>query len=168
MEVTDYRTLEIYNENTLYEGRGYYSSNGASYKISQKLEEWSYNCGRNRFIHILIFRGGILETVKVAGYGSGDSDCIGLEQRQQRQKHREEEKLESYTETGRIHISGSPNGAEVYLDEYYAGAIPCTLEQVKEGPHNVMVKYEGYKAWKIRVIVTADETLSLMVNLEME
>jgi len=104
----------------------------------------------------------------VAGYGSGDSDCIGIEQRQQRLQQREEEKQDSFTETGRIHISGSPNGAEVYLNEYYAGVIPCTLEKVKEGPHNVMVKYEGYKDWKMRVIVTADETLSLIINLENE
>lgn len=104
----------------------------------------------------------------MAGYGSGDSDCIDVEQRQQRLRQREEEKQESFTETGKIHISGSPNEAKVYLDEYYAGVIPCTLEKVKEGPHNVMVKYEGYKDWKIRVIVTADETLSLIVNLEVE
>jgi len=168
METTDYKTLEIYEERTLYEGRGYLSSDGASIKISQKIEEWSYNCGSNSFIHILIFRGGTLDTVRVAGYGRGDSDCIGAEQRQQRHQDRGEDKQESFIQTGSIHISGSPNGAEVYLDEYYAGVIPCILEQVKQGPHNVMIKYEGYKDWKMRVMVTADETLSLIVNLEVE
>jgi len=104
----------------------------------------------------------------VAGYGSGDSDCIGVDKRQQRLQQRKEETQSKYKETSNIHISGSPNGAEVYLDEYYAGVIPCTLEKVKEGPHNLMVKYGGYKDWKMRVIVNADETLSLIVNLEVE
>ena len=104
----------------------------------------------------------------MAGYGSGDSDCVGIEQRQQRLQQREEEIQSKPKETGKIHISGTPYGAAVFLDEYYAGTIPCTLEKVNEGPHNVKIKYEGFKDWKIRVIVTADETLSLIVNLEEE
>ena len=54
------------------------------------------------------------------------------------------------------------------MDESEKKKVTDALEKVKEGPHNVMVKYEGYKDWKIRVIVSADETLSLIVNLEVK
>ncbi len=32
-------------------------------------EEWTYNEGPNRLVHILTFRDGVLESVQTAGYG---------------------------------------------------------------------------------------------------
>ena len=33
------------------------------------VEEWTYNEGPNRLVHILYFRNGLLESVQTAGYG---------------------------------------------------------------------------------------------------
>ena len=33
------------------------------------IEEWTYNEGPNRLVHILTFRNGVLESVQTAGYG---------------------------------------------------------------------------------------------------
>ena len=32
-------------------------------------EEWTYNEGSNRLVHVLTFRDGVLESVQTAGYG---------------------------------------------------------------------------------------------------
>jgi len=33
------------------------------------IEEWTYNEGPHRLVHILVFRNGILESVQTAGFG---------------------------------------------------------------------------------------------------
>lgn len=33
------------------------------------IEEWTYNEGPHRLVHILTFRNGVLESVQTAGYG---------------------------------------------------------------------------------------------------
>jgi hypothetical protein len=45
------------------------------------VENWSYNCGSNGFIHVLRFVEGRLQDVKTAGYGRGQSECIGGQHR---------------------------------------------------------------------------------------
>ena len=52
-----------------------------------KVEKWTYNCGRNRFIQILTFRGGILKQVQDGDRGQGSyvsSDCVGAKKRRDR------------------------------------------------------------------------------------
>jgi len=42
-----------------------------------RVENWFYNCGSGGFLHVLRFVGGRLQDVKTAGYGRGQSECIG-------------------------------------------------------------------------------------------
>jgi hypothetical protein len=63
-------------------------------------------------------------------------------------------------------VVGSPDGAKVYLDEQYAGNIPCKLEQVEPGAHNLIIAKEEYKEWAKRLIVRAGKTSYLNVYLE--
>jgi len=44
-------------------------------------EIWYYNCGKNEFIRILTFEGGVLNSIELGGYGTGKSDCVGAEKR---------------------------------------------------------------------------------------
>jgi Protein of unknown function (DUF2845) len=45
------------------------------------VENWFYNCGSSEFIHVLRFVEGILQDVKTAGYGRGQSECLGAQHR---------------------------------------------------------------------------------------
>ncbi len=42
-----------------------------------RVENWFYNCGSGGFLNVLRFVEGRLQDVKTAGYGRGESECIG-------------------------------------------------------------------------------------------
>jgi hypothetical protein len=42
-----------------------------------RVENWFYNCGSGSFIQVLRFVEGRLQDVKNAGYGRGESECVG-------------------------------------------------------------------------------------------
>jgi len=42
-----------------------------------RVENWFYNCGSGGFFHVLRFVEGRLQDVKTAGYGRGESECVG-------------------------------------------------------------------------------------------
>jgi len=76
--------------------------------------------------------------------------------------------LESVVTTGSISLSGSPEGARVYLDGYYSGKLPGTIEQVEPGRHTIMVTKTGYRDWMEKVRVAAGEMVYLEADLEEE
>ena len=39
------------------------------------IEKWTYNCGAARFMRILTLKGGIVQKIEVADYGSGPPRC---------------------------------------------------------------------------------------------
>ena len=39
------------------------------------IEKWTYNCGAARFMRILTLKGGIVQRIEVADYGSGPARC---------------------------------------------------------------------------------------------
>jgi hypothetical protein len=39
------------------------------------IEKWTYNCGSARFMKILTLRGGKVQKVEVADYGTGPARC---------------------------------------------------------------------------------------------
>lgn len=132
-------------------------------EVTQIIETWYYNCGPNRFIKILTFRGGILKKIDVGHYGSGASDCIGAERR----KGTVEGPLRSEAlEYGRISVFGFPQYAQVYLDGKPVGELPCTIEDVAPGRHELSVAKAGYKDWRRNVRVIPGETLHLEINLD--
>jgi Fe-S-cluster containining protein len=41
------------------------------------VEKWSYNCGKNDFIYVLTFEGGVVTREDTDGRGRGASECLG-------------------------------------------------------------------------------------------
>jgi len=39
------------------------------------VEKWTYNCGSARFMRILTFKGGNVQRIEVADYGTGPPRC---------------------------------------------------------------------------------------------
>lgn len=39
------------------------------------IEKWTYNCGSVRFMKILTLKGGIVQRIEVADYGTGPARC---------------------------------------------------------------------------------------------
>ncbi len=48
---------------------------GTVTKTVEQTEVLMYNCGGNRLIHLLTFRGGRLKRIETEGYGTGPSRC---------------------------------------------------------------------------------------------
>jgi hypothetical protein len=147
------------------QGKGGYS------EVTETVETWYYNCGAHRFVKILTFRAGLLRRVRVGRYGSGESDCIGAERRRVREEARArageaaDYTLSKKSEYGRISVFGRPHFAEVYLDGKYVGDLPCTVENVEPGLHELRVTRSEYEDWEKRVTIDPGETLFLEVYL---
>ena len=147
------------------QGKGGYS------EVTETVETWYYNCGTHRFVKILTFRAGLLRRVRVGRYGSGESDCIGAERRREREEARArageaaDYTLSKKSEYGRISVFGRPHFAEVYLDGKYVGDLPCTVENVEPGLHELRVTRSEYEDWEKRVTIDPGETLFLEVYL---
>jgi hypothetical protein len=41
------------------------------------VEKWSYNCGKDDFIYVLTFEGGVVTKIDTDGRGRGASECLG-------------------------------------------------------------------------------------------
>lgn len=68
-------------------------------------------------------------------------------------------------EKGKILVSSTPDGAEVYVDDAFVGNAPATL-QLPSGKHIVRVAQEGYKDWAKEVSVFAGSEVGLKAALE--
>jgi hypothetical protein len=146
-------------------GVGSLSRRGTYGETRVRVENWYYDRGMNDFIYKLTFIGGVLMNIRTLRYG-------GL-MKPQEEKDLSPPAPPPKSETGgrspskgRIDILGSPVGAKVYLNEFYVGNIPCTIEEVDTGSYGLTVSLDGFKDWKERVNVRADATLWLTVNLE--
>lgn len=150
---------------------GFPHGSGGYSEVTETVETWYYNCGAHRFVKILTFRGGLLNRVHVGRYGSGESDCIGAERRREREEARARTEkltdsgLPEKAEYGRISVFGRPYFAEVYLDGNYVGDLPCTVENVAPGLHELRVTRSDYEDWAKRVAIEPGETLFLEVYL---
>ncbi len=182
-----YQDLDMEGDRTSHNRRRF-DTFGAYREISRVVETWHYNCGSNDFNAVLTFRGSSLADIDRTSYGSGESDCIGAEVRKRRElqkkemeeniKKRREEGLDihegvkdgSYYDQidtrGDISISGSPSRAKVYLDGNHLGYIPCTLYEIKDGPHFLEANAEGYEDYKEEINVRAGEILKIMIRLK--
>lgn len=133
-------------------------------EIYLKVERWYYDFGSHKFIQVLTFRGGILKKIETGDYGGANWDFTGT--KDQETDKTEDTEASSALIYGMISVVGSPNGAKVYLNEQYAGNIPCRLELMEPGAHNLIIMNEGYKDWAKRVIVKAGKISYLNVYLE--
>jgi hypothetical protein len=44
---------------------------------TKNVEKWSYNCGKDDFIYVLTFEGGVVAKEETDGRGRGRSECLG-------------------------------------------------------------------------------------------
>jgi hypothetical protein len=58
---------------------------------------------------------------------------------------------------GSIRVTSDPAGANVYLDNSIRGATPVTLEGIPNGPHTVLLRYDGYRDYSQDVTVMAGQ-----------
>ena len=68
-------------------------------------------------------------------------------------------------EEGKIILTTSPEGADVYVDEAFVGNAPATLK-LPAGKHTVKVSQNGYSAWTKEVSVFAGSEVNLKATLE--
>ena len=74
--------------------------------------------------------------------------------------------LKKIVTTGNIKITGSPPGANVYVDDYLVDNIPCIIEQLKKGTHQIRIEKNGYELWNNIVNVEAGKQGYLDVRLK--
>lgn len=67
-------------------------------------------------------------------------------------------------------LTGSPDGAKIYLDDQFQGTIGGESRRVRAEPgaHMLRVEADGYRAWQDVVQVAADRYQSLTVALRLE
>jgi hypothetical protein len=69
-------------------------------------------------------------------------------------------------ETGAIRVLVDPEDAKVYVDGYYAGKVDdfdgfTQRLYLARGPHELLLKRDGYKTQRVRVYVVPGETLKI-------
>jgi hypothetical protein len=74
--------------------------------------------------------------------------------------------IERGAEEGRLRVSSSPSGADVYLNNRYAGKTPLSMEQVRVGEYLLRVEIPGYQVWSRDIRITADRTATIHADLE--
>lgn len=67
--------------------------------------------------------------------------------------------------TGTVDVAGYPKGARVYLDGSLAGSLPCILEKVAPGSHNIRIEFDGFHEHSEQVTVSVDRPFVLRVDL---
>jgi hypothetical protein len=148
------------------------------------VESWTYNCGPSEFSQTLTFQGQDLIEVQSVGYGYGQSDCIGRENRilmnqqqapaknppigDSRQTGSFDEAKEQAPAKGSISVQGSPPGAKIYINGHYVASIPAVLYEIEPGAHSIEVENTGYKSRREWVNVKAGEVSTLIIELEEE
>jgi len=77
----------------------------------------------------------------------------------------EEELIEESTGSGFIEIETLPSNAEIFMDDIYSGVSPITLYNIPVGPHNIVIKKEGYEDFTSEVSVEAGRKTFLEADL---
>jgi PEGA domain len=76
----------------------------------------------------------------------------------------------SNDDTGAIRVLVDPEDAKVYVDGYYAGKVDdfdgfTQRLYVSRGPHEILLKREGYRSQRYRVYVITGETLKIEYDM---
>ncbi len=56
---------------------------------------------------------------------------------------------------GTIHLTSSPSGADVYLDNQYQGTTPGNISNVEQGNHTLEFRYSGYRSWSTEISISS-------------
>ena len=68
-------------------------------------------------------------------------------------------------EEGKISLSSTPEGADVYVDDAFVGNAPAALK-LPAGKHNLKVSQTGYAVWTKEVSVFAGSEVNMKATLE--
>lgn len=68
-------------------------------------------------------------------------------------------------EKGKVLVSSTPDGADIYVDDAFVGNAPATLK-LSSGKHTVKVTQAGYKDWSKEVSMFAGSEVGLKATLE--
>ncbi|MDD3656436.1 MAG: PEGA domain-containing protein [Atribacterota bacterium] len=68
--------------------------------------------------------------------------------------------------TSQLYITTQPEGADVFLNERYAGQTPLTLEQLEIGEYIVWVELSGYESWERKTQIIDNRTTFLSADLQ--
>jgi len=66
---------------------------------------------------------------------------------------------------GKINLSSTPDGADVYVDNSFVGNTPAALT-LSAGPHTVKVSQDGYKDWQKDLSVMSGSEVNLKASLQ--
>jgi hypothetical protein len=67
---------------------------------------------------------------------------------------------------GSISVNTSPQGAKVYLDGYYRGTSPFTLDQIEPGSHTIEAVLDGYYRYTTMIGIAAGSTADVYFTLQ--
>ncbi len=73
--------------------------------------------------------------------------------------------VERREETGRLNFTSSPGGAEVYLNDRYAGKTPLVMDHIRAGEYLARVELPGYQIWTRTIQINPNQTNSVHANL---
>jgi hypothetical protein len=68
-------------------------------------------------------------------------------------------------DVGKIMLTSSPNGADVYVDDGFIGNTPATL-RLPDGKHTVRVSQDGYVTWSRELSVYAGSEVNMNATLQ--
>ena len=71
----------------------------------------------------------------------------------------------SMAETGRLRLTSSPAGAEVYLNDRPAGQTPLVMDSIRAGDYLARVELPGYQTWTRTIQINPNQTTSVQANL---
>jgi hypothetical protein len=73
--------------------------------------------------------------------------------------------IERRAETGQLRLNSTPEGADVYLNDRYAGKTPLVMEQLRIGEYVARVELSGYQTWTRTIQINPDRTAFVHANL---
>lgn len=73
--------------------------------------------------------------------------------------------VESRVGTGRLRLTSSPAGAEVYLNDRPAGQSPVVMDSIRVGDYLARVELPGYQTWSRTIQINPNQTTSVQANL---
>lgn len=73
--------------------------------------------------------------------------------------------VERREETGKLSFNSTPSGAEVYLNDRYAGKTPLIMEHVHAGEYLARVELPGYQIWTRTIQINPNQTNFIHANL---
>jgi len=74
--------------------------------------------------------------------------------------------IERGSDIGRLRLNSSPEGADVYLNNRYAGKTPLVLDRLHVGDYSIRIELSGYQTWSRTIRIDSDRTSFIRANLQ--